>query len=286
MRARKKLGWRAIAGRAHAPNALQELSSSAISLLNTTQRLWLALGEFELFRASVSSKQIQKNRAAFYGLYQKLGDYHRPWRRAGKVAPKSRVANGQISHAATWRASYAVPHHSLVRQIAAETQIQPEMVYAIMRTESGFNQRAVSPVGALGLMQLMPYTAAFVAEKIKHPQPSREELLAPHASISLGTHFLDTLKQTFPHDFLVAAAYNGSPKAVTEWLATFGDLDTLMFVERIPYKETRQYVKKVMATKAIYRALDGHHLSLNFPEQTPKRQNEFPEIKTLDVQLN
>ncbi len=286
IRARQRLGWQPISGQQHLANALEQEYKKAIALLSAEQKIWLALGEIDLFRKSILGQQEKKNRSAFYGLYQKLGDYHRPWRGAGKIRPKNRLHQSQIKYTPTWRASYAMPHFTTVQEATRPTEIEPEMVYAIMRTESGFNERAVSPVGALGLMQLMPYTAAFVANEMQRPQPTREELLAPPASILLGTNFLNTLKKTFPHDFLVAAAYNGSPKSVTEWLKTFGDLDSLFFVERIPYKETRGYVKKVIATKALYRALNGQSLQMDFPVKTPKQQKQFPEIKTLDVQLN
>lgn len=284
--AREQIGLPPLKGTPLAPDALELKAKEALPHLNTTQRIWLALGEAQLFRKSLSVAQIKKNRAAFYGLYQKLGDYHRPWRRAGKITPRYKATKGVMSSSPTWRATYAMPHHKLVAQASDATQMAPEMIYAIMRTESGFMQQAISPVGALGLMQLMPYTAAFVADSLKTPLPPRNELLAPKGSIWLGSHFLSILKKTFKNDFLVAAAYNGSPKAVHSWVTSFGNLPIPLFVERIPYRETRQYVKKVMTTKAIYQAFNGGEVALEFPERVPNIGKEIPRIETVDTQLN
>ena len=84
----------------------------------------------------------------------------------------------------------------------------------------------------------------------------------------------------------MAAAYNGSPKAVHSWVSSFGGLPIPLFVERIPYRETRQYVKKVMTTKAIYQAFNGEKVALEFPERVPNIGKEIPRIETVDTQLN
>jgi soluble lytic murein transglycosylase len=137
--------------------------------------------------------------------------------------------------------------------------VEPALVYAIIRQESGFDVDAVSSVGAKGLMQLMPATAKAVARSEK--QPHRKEWLTskPNHNVRLGSAYLRQLIDQFDDYALVAAAYNAGPSRVRTWLEQNGDprsgeitLDD--WIERIPFYETRNYVQRVMESVAIYRA--------------------------------
>ena len=113
--ARARLNLPPIQGKRHEHDALEQEAHKALASLNDVQRLWLILGEFELFRQSITGQQIKRNRAAFYGLYQRLGDHHRPWRRAGKITPRQKTNGNALRYSPSWRATYAMPHEGLVR---------------------------------------------------------------------------------------------------------------------------------------------------------------------------
>lgn len=131
-----------------------------------------------------------------------------------------------------------------------------DFVWAIMRAESHFRVDAMSPVGARGLMQLMPNTGRQVARLIGDSHFSVNDLFVPHKNIRLGSSYLQRLHNKFDGSLpQVAAAYNAGPHRVDAWLAGFGKLDTDEFIEHIPFLETRQYVKRVLKNYFMYRQL-------------------------------
>ncbi len=148
---------------------------------------------------------------------------------------------------------------------AAAAGLDPHLALAVMRQESSFNPAAVSPAGALGLMQLMPQTAAVLGERLGLGQLSPERLLDPGLSILLGSHYLGEQLRALEAEAgaplaveLAVAAYNAGPDKVRLWLQRLPAADPEAFVERIPYHETRKYVKLVMRSYTIYKALgDG-----------------------------
>lgn len=143
-----------------------------------------------------------------------------------------------------------------VDRYVKETPLDPYLVTALIREESAFSPMAVSRAGARGLMQLMPRTAARVAEEIDLPNPV--DLNAPGHNIALGTRYLTGLHEQFGGNLILTlAAYNAGPHAVRRWLtdAPIRDLET--FVEEIPYRETREYVKRVLGSYNRYRTLYG-----------------------------
>ncbi len=133
------------------------------------------------------------------------------------------------------------------------------LVYAVVWQESRFNSLAVSPVGAIGLMQLMPPSAAGLAgdSSLTHdPIP----LFDTGKNLQLGQQYLNTLIANAPGNdiFLAVAGYNGGPATVTRTEALVGaDADSLMLMESLPYAETRAYVQKVMAAYWTYRRQFG-----------------------------
>ena len=137
--------------------------------------------------------------------------------------------------------------------------IEPALIYAVVRQESEFNTKAASPAGARGLMQLMPRTAAQVArlQKLKF---SKKRLTAdPTFNLKLGTAYLSDLLGTFSGSYILAlAAYNAGPTRVEQWIQNFGDprqadVDPIDWIERLPYKETRQYVQNIIASLPVFR---------------------------------
>lgn len=147
---------------------------------------------------------------------------------------------------------FPLEHLELVEENAGIRGISLPWVLAIMRQESAFADDAVSRVGARGLMQLMPATARQVAKSLGQRKPKRSDLLRPATNIPLGTAYLSQVYNRLErHPVLATAAYNAGPHRVKDWLPE-RTMDADVWVELIPFKETRNYVKRVMAYAVIY----------------------------------
>lgn len=134
--------------------------------------------------------------------------------------------------------------------------ITPSYAMAIARQESAWDPQARSPVGATGLMQVMPRTAEYTVQLFSIPGYSNQsQLFDPKTNITIGTHYLESVYQQFGRNrILSSAAYNAGPSRVNTWLENSdGRVDAVAFVESIPFNETRSYVKNVLAYDAFYR---------------------------------
>lgn len=139
-------------------------------------------------------------------------------------------------------------------------EVDPFLVTALMRQESWFQPDAVSPVGARGLMQIMPATGRHIARLFGEADRFEvDDLHAPRTNIRYGVRYLRDLLRRYQGDHLVAAAaYNGGETNADLWLAGAGPLEGGEFVERIGFSETRNYVKRVLSGYWICRALYQH----------------------------
>jgi soluble lytic murein transglycosylase len=146
---------------------------------------------------------------------------------------------------------------SAVQSEAVRQAVDPFLVWAIMRRESAFKPEVLSSADARGLMQIIPPTANEIAKHLAEPTPAPAELFSPDRSIRYGSWYLAALMKRFSHPVLVAAAYNGGPSAVLRWVKENGELPLDLFVEIIPFKETRGYVKQVVADLFLYHAFYG-----------------------------
>ncbi|WP_100658130.1 lytic transglycosylase domain-containing protein [Alteromonas flava] len=144
---------------------------------------------------------------------------------------------------------FPVPSESPLQPLATEYQVDPAWALAITRRESSFMVDAVSQVGARGLMQIMPTTANYLAK-----QPvNYSALLEPERNISLGLRYLQYLMQKVDNNpVLATASYNAGWQRVLNWLPKQEAQDADIWIESIPYRETRNYVKAVLAYKYIY----------------------------------
>lgn len=134
--------------------------------------------------------------------------------------------------------------------------VDRETIWSIMRAESYYRPEIRSPVGATGLMQLMPYTADQVASLLSDSSFTPDQLVLPETNIRYGSRYLQRLEQRWSKKLpLVAASYNAGPHRVDLWLSQFGHLEMDEFIEHIPFSETRNYVKKVSRYYSIYRDL-------------------------------
>lgn len=168
--------------------------------------------------------------------------------RLGVIAAKVAVRDGQP----------LLDHGYPVIELVDAPPEERSLVHAIARQESQFDPGAISHVGALGLMQLMPATANRVARQLNFPY-SRERLLSdPAYNLTLGRSYLGSLLQRYDGSIMLAlAAYNAGPGAVNRWLKSNGDpreigIDAIDWIEQIPYSETRNYVQRVMEAVPLY----------------------------------
>jgi len=181
--------------------------------------------------------------------------------RSERFSKDSRVSNEY------WRLAYPKAYDKLVEKSSQVYSVPTELVWAHIRAESFYNPNALSPVGAKGLLQIMPYTAnkIFDLEMVKGQRvpasatsayfvdTMSNHLMNPVLNIQVGSSYLGRLKKVFKGSYpLMAAAYNGGPHRVKLWSSQFGRIDMDEFIERIPFSETKSYVKKIIFFKYVY----------------------------------
>ncbi|WP_346920873.1 lytic transglycosylase domain-containing protein [Clostridium sp. UBA7339] len=134
--------------------------------------------------------------------------------------------------------------------------VDPNLVAAVINTESKFAVDASSSKGAIGLMQIMPDTGKWIAEKLELSNFNEEIIADPEINIRMGTWYLKKLSEDFNGDYiLVLAAYNGGPGNVTKWLEDEKYSSDGKKLHKIPFKETKSYVQKVKFNHRIYKYL-------------------------------
>ena len=157
---------------------------------------------------------------------------------------------------AYWEYAYPRAFDSSVEKASKATGVPEQMIWGIMRAESHFRDDAQSAVGALGLMQLMPFTGRKVASLMNISSFETRSLLDPETNIKLGSRYLQRLLEKFSGSIpLVAASYNAGPHRAHAWVLNFGSLNMDEFIEHIPFVETRNYVKRVVRNYQIYNLL-------------------------------
>lgn len=154
---------------------------------------------------------------------------------------------------------YLTPYRDITRSYAAQVNLDDAWVYGLIRQESRFVSHAKSGVGASGLMQLMPTTAAWVARKLGLRGYSPTAVNEIGTNVQLGTYYLrSVLDQLGSQPVLATAAYNAGPGRARAWQAN-APLEGAIYAETIPFTETRDYVKKVMANAQYYAYGFGEH---------------------------
>ncbi len=156
-----------------------------------------------------------------------------------------------------WDCVYPAPFSRQISRLETDEKLPVGMVHAVMRQESGFDPDVVSPARAIGLMQLMPETAATLALELDTPLPNDDALFVPSVNIRFGARYLRNMIARLRSIPLSVAAYNAGPDAIERWLAGMSPVSAAKiqldaFVEAIPYAETRLYVVKVMSSMARY----------------------------------
>jgi soluble lytic murein transglycosylase len=220
-------------------------------------RLLASLGMREEARAEIlaARKKLGDKKSMFPGLarlYLEIGEYGS----AIALFLQNRPFKWDKPSLPLWTAGYPLTYTEPVVQHASANTLSEALIYALIRTESGFSPTIKSRAGAIGLMQLMPNTAKMVAYETG--QFNAQNLTTPEFNIKLGTrHFRDLLKQYNGDMIYALAAYNAGGQAVERWRKNLKGMKNDEFIESIPYQETRDYVKKVYASAATYRQLYG-----------------------------
>lgn len=153
---------------------------------------------------------------------------------------------------------YPAPYRDSLQVRIQENNLEEAWVYGLMRQESRFVAQAKSTAGAAGLMQVMPATARWIARRLGMKDYRKELISQLDTNLKLGTYYMKNVLSTFKNNpVLASAAYNAGPGRARQWLGT-KPLEGAIYVECIPFDETRDYVKKVMSNTVYYAKLFGH----------------------------
>ncbi|WP_370458845.1 transglycosylase SLT domain-containing protein [Aggregicoccus sp. 17bor-14] len=237
--------------------------------------LAVALSEAGLYRDAADEVRAQAARLRsgeealpFVHALLQLGEYGQAHAIAARLLwGQAYTARAPEALAAFYPRAFA----GAVEQEAEHAKVDPYLVWAIMRRESAFRPEAASAADARGLMQVIPRTGAAIAEQLKEGFSAPDELFSPERNIRYGAWYLGALMKRFGHPALAAAAYNAGPSATLRWTRERGALPIDLFVEAIPYRETRGYVKQVVGDLYLYHSLYGDpkrspHLGLTLPQ--------------------
>ncbi len=208
-------------------------------------------------------ERLPQARGALIGLskaFFDLGDYYRSLILVLRNYQPYLDGQSRETPADLWVLAYPQGYWDSVAVYSKKYGQDPYFIAAIIREESQFHAAALSPAGARGVMQIMPQTGEWVARNVSVPGFDRSRLFEPDMAINVGTWYISHLMKRFKNDpLLVAAAYNAGPEAVASWLSRNGPaaVERDVFVEAIPFSETRGYVKKVLRNYAEYKRIYG-----------------------------
>lgn len=194
---------------------------------------------------------------AFSTMLNEVGAYHHALRLARARFRDQLERTGGTVAPSLWNVAYPTGLLPTIKLQGAKG-VDPYLIAAIIREESQYDVRAVSRVGAIGLMQMMPATANNVAQRVGLPAVGREDLFDQETNIRIGVRYVEQLLEQFSGNLVYTiASYNAGPIAVGNWIAQHRGQSQDEFVELIPYQETRQYVKRVLRSYREYVRLGG-----------------------------
>ena len=235
-----------------AADSILARSGAALALAGRTDKADLLLSQL--------SQKYPRNLLLHFDcslLYQFCGDPTRSFSIGRKIGWRIPQDIRQRIPLNVYEILYPFPYQSHILQGTVRFGIDPFLVCSVMRQESVFNPQATSPVGAIGLMQIMPYTGKDIA-KFLGVSFETDSLYAPSVSIAFGAAYLKELLKQFNGNMLLAiAAYNGGPPNAKRWYGKGKDDPEDLFIENIGFAETREYVKKVLANYWVYQKLAG-----------------------------
>ena len=243
--------------------------------------------ELKFVKSKAKTKNLKKR---LLEQFKSIDDFSSLSRLAAISFSKERRSNIEEDSTKYWKLAYPRSYQNEVESNAENFKVSAALLWGIMRAESFFDPKILSPVGARGLMQVMPYTASKLKTLMNGRSPSEvfvsskdqlaisESLLQPDTNIRYGAQYLSRLGKIFDgHLPFVAAAYNAGPHRVKLWSSRFkGELPQDEFTERVPFRETKAYIKKVMRNKYIYSSLYGVGADVSFLIQPPTFTHKGP----------
>lgn len=159
---------------------------------------------------------------------------------------------------------FPLAYHQTISRYATKYQVSPEFIYAIIRQESTFRENVTSSANAHGLMQVRPDTAKNVSQRQGIPYKDKQQLFSATKNINIGVAYLHHLNERFnQHPVLIAAAYNAGPNQVKYWLQNHAPEQMDIWIETLPWHETRNYLKNVIAFYAVYQHLMDKKIDLS-----------------------
>ena len=160
---------------------------------------------------------------------------------------------------------FPLADQEVIQQQAKKYKIPTALVYAIIRQESAFREDIISPAGAYGLMQLMPTTAKNTAKREKIIFTDKQQLFIPQKNIELGVAYLHQLSPLLhAHPVLMAGSYNAGPRQVKSWIASHPTDSLDIWIESLPWIETRNYIKNIIAFYVVYQHRLNQKTELDF----------------------
>ncbi|MEZ4321067.1 MAG: lytic transglycosylase domain-containing protein [Myxococcota bacterium] len=236
---------------------------------------WRAAYRFGNNKKHASARAMKLDAEGWRGLFDYVRDHHHTAR--FNYSTWETIEDPELAREAR-KIGYPLAHDRFVWTHARESGVDPYLVLGLMRQESTYNSIARSPVGASGAMQIMPRTGHLVADLQHDVHFTAGDLEDPTVAIEYGIRYLGLLMDRFDDAYpLAIASYNGGPFNVSSWLAGTGtDMPMDAFVEHIPFRETRDYVKKVSAGYSAYLTLYAPENSVLAPPATPR--GDHPEI--------
>ena len=153
-----------------------------------------------------------------------------------------------------YKINYPLSYKGLIKKYSKEYNMDPYLIAAIINVESNFNKNAISSKDARGLMQIIPKTGEWAAGKLGIENFTVELLFDPETNIRIGIWYLDMLKNEFGDNIqLILAAYNGGSGNVSKWLQNEEYSEDGKELKKIPFKETEQYIEKVLKNYEVYK---------------------------------
>jgi soluble lytic murein transglycosylase-like protein len=223
------------------------------------QKLREWLDAEELTQRAVTEVNFRLDGPASYEAWRSMNERKKA---PGYAADIRNLWQSQIDDKSDWALRFPILHSSWLDKVSAHFGADPFLLVSVIRAESRYNPRAVSPVGAQGLMQIMPYTAVKISRELKDSQFRFDDLQNPRLSIVYGSYYLRRLLDYFNNDIVLSlASYNAGPFKTLEWLDRCGMCETDEFIESISYRETRRYVKSILSYYAHYKRIYRHEIS-------------------------
>ncbi|HYE16167.1 MAG TPA: transglycosylase SLT domain-containing protein [Pyrinomonadaceae bacterium] len=240
-------------------------SVEELSRVSLTRAVNTNASELAYLRAFSLEKSGQKQQAAraYEGIADGIGSYFgglataRLSKMGGAAKSSALAREGRVrAEAKRSAAEYPAPYRDALVRAAREQKIDPRLMLAIMRQESGFKAQAKSGAGARGLMQMTPDVGAKYAALLKLTLQSEDDLYRPEINIRLAAAYIGELERMFPAlPEAVAASYNGGEDSVARWVRRAVHDDPGIFTAEVGFTETKDYVHKVMANYRAYKLL-------------------------------